>query len=404
MGELLREIKENWPGILAFGAFVLWLLALPMEGELLKGLGLSRNLHSTFLTLHLAGALSVALFLYRFPEALKFSAPAAALLTALLPFGRGAEGALMGALGFSSGILSAYAASSLGRFKKPAAVAAAGLIGGNLLLIPLTAAVKAFPGLTPLATVAVGLGLTGALLLPVPEARGGEKELRRGAPLIFLLYLLLGNSYLYLHFKSPLGLDNAVYGAAVGLALWLRGKREELLLPATVLLLGVSVIAVSLEGGLASLALIQSSAGLADLFTLNLLFKSGSSLRGAGVVIGATVGGIFAGLPFRELFGGWGSTAPLIGNFAISALFALSYLSIRKNSGLEERLKRLGLSRESFSKREWQVLEGVYGGKSLKEIAEEIGVSESSVKTYLGRVYRKVGVGGKRELLSKLKG
>lgn len=398
MREVLEELRGSYTGVLAFGLFVLWLLAFPMEGVLLK----RADLHSLFLIFHLAGLLSVSLFLYNFPKLLKLSSPVAAALTALFPSISGLQEFGMGALGFFSGILSALIAASLGRFEKPIRVAAWGLIWGNVLLIVLTVAVKEFPSLTPYLTALAGLGLLTSLLLPQARPAGGEGRLVKEALPIFLIYLILGNSYLYLHAKSPLGLDNLIYGLAVFGALWVRERRQELLLPLTVILLGLSVIAIGIEGGLFSLALIQSSAGFADLFALNTLFKRGSSLRGAGVVVGAMVGGIFAGLPFKE-FLEWSSTAPLIGNLAISLLFAVSYLTLKESPSLEERVRALGLSRESFSNREWQVLEMTYRGKSLKEIAQEIGVSESSVKTYLGRIYRKTGVGGKRELLVKLR-
>jgi len=399
----MGEVRDRWLGAVAFGFFVLWLLALPMEGELLVKFNPPKGFYSLFLFSHLVGTLLVALYLYRFPKALKFSALITALLTGTLPFLRELHLLTAGALGLFSGVLSAFVASSLGRFKSPTAVAAGGLTAGNALLVLLLSTLKKFPYLASPLAVLVGALLLTALLLPQPKTSGGEEKVKRGAPLVFLIYLLLGNSYLYLHFKSPAGLDNLIYALAVLGALYLTKRREELLLPATVLLLGLSAVAVSLEGGLVSLALVQTSAGLADLFVLNLLFTSGSSLRGAGILVGAMVGGIFAGLPFRTLLGGWSSWVLLLGNFAISALFAISYASLKKRPKLEEELKGLGLSRESFSKREWQVLKGVYRGKSLKAIAQEIGISESSVKTYLGRVYRKVGVGGKRELLEKLR-
>jgi DNA-binding CsgD family transcriptional regulator len=402
MGVSLKKAKSNHIGTLAFGLFVLWLLAFPMEGVLLNT-AKPKELHSIFIIFHLIGVVSVASLLYKFPNLVRLSSLATTSLTALFPFAGKVEVPLMGALGFFSGALSVYIAASLGRFERPTTVAAKGLIAGNLTLIVLTIVAKELPNLIPLLTVFIGVGLLTSLLLPKPKpsARDG-KDLKRETLLVFFLYLLLGNSYLYLHAKSPLGLDNLIYGAAVLGALWLKKKREKILLPITVLLMGFSVISLSIEGKLLSLALIQSSAGLADLFTLNLLFKGGSSLRRAGFIVGAMVGGISAGLPFRELFE-WSSTAPLIGNFVISVLFALSYISTDKISNLEKNLKTLGLSRRDFSKREWQVLDGVYKEKTLKEIAQEIGISESSVKTYLGRVYRKVGVKGKRELLEKLR-
>ncbi|OAQ19786.1 helix-turn-helix transcriptional regulator [Thermosulfurimonas dismutans] len=41
-------------------------------------------------------------------------------------------------------------------------------------------------------------------------------------------------------------------------------------------------------------------------------------------------------------------------------------------------------------------------GKNIREIATILKISESSVKTYLQRVYRKLGVSSKADLIRKL--
>jgi len=409
MGEVLRELKESWLGVVGFGLFVLWLLSFPMEGYLLMELQGGRELHTVFLATHTATLLGIGLGLWRLKEGLfKASAPTTALLTVALALTSGElTTGVMGLIGVTSGLLSAWVAASLSGFKRPIVVAAGGLILANLLLTGVIEAVRALPPVKLPLTVIVGLGLLTALLLPPPRREGDLSEIKRGAPVIFLIYLLLGNSYLFLLKESSpsafFGLDNLFYAAAVAAATFIALRRSSLLLPVTVIALGISVITLAVRGGLTSLAFIQSSAGLADIFTLSLLFKAGASLRGAGIVLGSMVGGILAGIPIASVANGWSSTAPLLGNFVISVLFAANYL-LKEHSPLEEAIKRLGLKRESFSKREWQVLEGIYSGKNIKEIAQEIGISESSVKTYTGRIYKKAGVRGKRELLEKLKG
>ena len=71
---------------------------------------------------------------------------------------------------------------------------------------------------------------------------------------------------------------------------------------------------------------------------------------------------------------------------------------------LAEACRALGTPRELFSYREWETLKLALAGKPIREIASALGLSESSVKTYLQRVYRKLGVSSKSELIRKLGG
>jgi len=60
--------------------------------------------------------------------------------------------------------------------------------------------------------------------------------------------------------------------------------------------------------------------------------------------------------------------------------------------------------RARLSTMEENVLEGVLAGKTFREVAAGLQVSESSVKTYMKRLYEKAGVRGKADLLAKLTG
>jgi DNA-binding CsgD family transcriptional regulator len=50
------------------------------------------------------------------------------------------------------------------------------------------------------------------------------------------------------------------------------------------------------------------------------------------------------------------------------------------------------------------VLRGVARRRTYKQVAHELGISESSVKTYMHRIYEKSGVSNKRQLLARLQG
>ncbi len=53
----------------------------------------------------------------------------------------------------------------------------------------------------------------------------------------------------------------------------------------------------------------------------------------------------------------------------------------------------------NLSRREREVWQLLIAGKSNKEIARHLGISPSSVKTYLHRLYRKLGVSSRVEAI-----
>lgn len=58
---------------------------------------------------------------------------------------------------------------------------------------------------------------------------------------------------------------------------------------------------------------------------------------------------------------------------------------------------------ELLSKREKEVMELLIKGKKRKEIAEELFVTESTIKKHSASIYRKLDVGNKKELFEKVK-
>ena len=64
----------------------------------------------------------------------------------------------------------------------------------------------------------------------------------------------------------------------------------------------------------------------------------------------------------------------------------------------------LKLSIEDFgiTKREQEIIVALLHGKSNKELAETLFVSEKTIETHLANIYRKVGVKNRLELFSRL--
>lgn len=85
------------------------------------------------------------------------------------------------------------------------------------------------------------------------------------------------------------------------------------------------------------------------------------------------------------------------------ALVAALHEVIEGNSVLDPSVTRGVFSRvgardpAALSDRELAVLQEISHGRSTREIAEEIGISEDTVKTYLKHIYRKLGVRDRTE-------
>jgi DNA-binding NarL/FixJ family response regulator len=58
-------------------------------------------------------------------------------------------------------------------------------------------------------------------------------------------------------------------------------------------------------------------------------------------------------------------------------------------------------ARESLTERETEVLQGIAQGKRIKEVATDLGVSATTVQTYLRRVYEKLQVRSQAEAVAR---
>ena len=54
---------------------------------------------------------------------------------------------------------------------------------------------------------------------------------------------------------------------------------------------------------------------------------------------------------------------------------------------------------ETFSRREKQIVDGLLAGCTNKEIAQQLGVSDQTIKNQLTTLYRKMGVTSRLELV-----
>ncbi|KVA20112.1 LuxR C-terminal-related transcriptional regulator [Burkholderia ubonensis] len=119
-------------------------------------------------------------------------------------------------------------------------------------------------------------------------------------------------------------------------------------------------------------------------------------LRDAGVTVGA----------FSLLrFGATGEGAA--GRFAPSEIDALAHLQPVAEAALSPLLRvRRGIHRigceERLTYREEQIARLVRDGRSNKEIARDLALGQPTIKTHLMRMYRKLGVSNRTELVGAL--
>ena len=73
------------------------------------------------------------------------------------------------------------------------------------------------------------------------------------------------------------------------------------------------------------------------------------------------------------------------------------------SGSLDERLEAI-CSEFGLTPREKEIIELIYTGKSNKQIAEQLFLSESTVKTHIYNIFRKTEVGNRVELICKING
>lgn len=408
------------PAAAAFGLFVFWLLALPMEGPLLRHHEADRHIF-LFLLPHVAGLFLLGRFWPRssFPRASRLAVPVTIGLTGAFALFPTAESWLLVGCGFSSAFVSIRSGLLLGRCRRPLTAAAVGLLLGNLLLFLLPW--LALP--QPANYLPAAAALT-ALLAPVaPASAGASGELSRYLPAIFIFQLVSGLMY---RFLMPAYADLAYwngaelifYLAAVGLALVLLRRDRELLLMLGVVLGLAAFLCLHSNNARANLNLamfgMQGAAGCVDLFLLCLMLGGSDLQRSFGTGNAVLCGGILTGAAVNLLFGNLTGPAIMVSQIALNGTVLFLYLQNRRQtagpswdprtlegepcsvSPLHPDMRML------LSEQEQQVLDQVRRGKTYREIAGFLGISESSVKTYMARICGKLGAPNKRALLSLL--
>ena len=202
---------------LCLATYDLWLLSFPLKGYFLPS-----SEHSFLPYFLLPHTLSFFIIFWAASKE-KFSilsgagAVLTSVLTALYPFLLGKKSWLFVVIGISSAPLLVRIGCVLGKTKDPVKAAAAGLIGGNLLLALLVRLDPPQEGLFPV----LGVLLLLCLGVPLPPQRPESlREIWKYLPFISVFYFLLEMSYVsllpdYMANSYIKGLELPFYIAAV---------------------------------------------------------------------------------------------------------------------------------------------------------------------------------------------
>lgn len=410
-------------------AYTLWLLAFPMKGILLGDL-VGRSLLLAYLLPHIM--LLLLLFALNSPNLVQSYSRFAALLTmgVTLSFPHFEPMLVLPTivlLGLSSALVMLKLGSLLRASSEPLISAALGLMTGNMLLF-LVLQLDWNPAVL---AVLLGLPLTVLLRSGAEPCPGNAKGLVKYLPFVFVFYVVSGLRYDMIQASPvlpllPAGSDLAGYLLAIVTASFLLRRDLDL-----TLVLGIFFGMFSLSLGVfqtgpmvdISLFCLQVSVGFVDLFILGLLLEQANWLKAFGLGIAVMCAGIAVGEILAGALQDANKAVTTAGYGALSVSVLLLYL-LARHHGVEpnpapasqvfaectewDRARNAFLenlppgAKARLSEREMSVLEQVALGSTYKSIAVRLDISESSVKTYMRRVYEKLGVNGRQELLDKL--
>ncbi|MFH7321298.1 LuxR C-terminal-related transcriptional regulator [Desulfurivibrio sp. D14AmB] len=436
---------------LHFAAFVLWLVVFPMSGSLLPP-AKAPSLMLYFLAGHIVAILLLAGLRDERAQLILFRASGGltSLLTASFPHFPEHPELIMGTLGVAAAPLAVGVIVNLKRSPAPPWAAAVGLLTGNLL-----AALFSQVAATP-SWLFLLIALPPVLLMPFPIDNQAPTRpdsvsppffagLTPYLPFIFLFYLIGGLMFGFISPQyakvSPLaGIELLAYGIATLGGAWLVGRNRDLLLVLGLLCAMLSLTLLEWEPVIATIISMYANHlafGLIDLFLICLLLNQAQNQRAVAIGLAVMLLAIFSGTLVAGNFAAMGqlltSAGTLILTMAILALYFLGWWrpQTRANQPIPQNPENAAATTDAslrsapvaavnpeqlvenwnagrathqkqLSEQEKLVVALVLAGHTYKEAARELGISQSSIKTYMKRVFDKAGVNNKHDLLREI--
>ena len=429
MTSIVTRIKKDWKEILALASYDLWLLAFPLQGYFLlkvKNFGL----FPYFIIPHAITFFIVAKYGYKinFYKISSIAGIITSILTAVflfLPYTFKQYAFIV--IGVTSSLLIIRIGCGLKNTQNPLISSAAGLILGNLFLGVLF--VFDIPEKYLFILLGILLSIQ-ALIKPYSSVKESLKEFLKYLPFIFSFYFLIGMFYvglmpLYLKHCYLEGSELLFYILAIMISVKLFNIRKDLSLAAGI---GSGIFAVAFLHYLSiftinlSMYFVQMAAGFMDVFCFGFFLQEEDVLRRFALGAGCMLLGPTVGFPILIL-DKWNSLMVIAGNIILGIALVIFYFiftfkketSLHSTQVIQEQVsnletfnenfnntfERFGIPEGIFSQREKEVFLLIISGKSIKEIASILQISESSVKTYLQRIYKKLNISSKTELLQK---
>lgn len=425
----LERVRYSAP----FSVYVLWLLAFPMDG-VLSSCAKSQNFLLWFLVPHTFTLLITGRYLTGeriFPRIASSGIVLTIAITTLFPHCLGYHLYLAALAGISSAPLAIKACSRIKLSVKPVQAAATGLAIGNVLLclfiyLPLPDLIKA---------TVLALLLLLPLLSPCSVSGSGSiRNMVKYLPFVFVFQFVSGLMYGFLMEKYAAqsflsGAELLFYIFAVLGGAYIAGRRLDTLLALGVLAAMFSFSFMLGETGFAinmSMYAMQGAAGFVDLFLLCLLLSCEGTSMALGYGLATSCFAIVCGKALSMVAGQELALIVSSGDIILTLSVLLLYFKSKKSESFQSLCMEPGgpvqqnepyavvagedyngcspvLPRgfsKRFSEKEKRVLEYVLEGKTFKEAAAVLEISQSSVKTYMKRIYQKTGVSSKAELVS----
>ena len=418
---------------LPLAGMVFWLVSFPMNGCLMPG---EWKHCLAYFTLTSALSYYLSPFILKNRKNFDLISRLATAMVILLTISASSINlpakVLLVLVGLFSVFITFRAVNVLSTSKNPVLSAALALSLGNLCVfllsnLPIQHSVK---------FLIISLALTPALLFKtVPSEQKNHANLKRYLAFIFVFYLIGGILYAYItpqyeKVASFTGLELLVYVFSALGASYLMGKKKDIVLYLGILAGALSVSCMLIGKGpfvIAGMFSSQASFGFIDLFILAVILYSGGTPVVTGAGLGTVCLAISAGEALTLKTIGSPLTVIAAGNFIlIASLTALHYFTAKerqkkpqKSSALKDAdppssetisIEFLEAALEGIyepyqkrlSEKEKDVLLQILKHKTYRQTATELGISESTVKTYMKRIYEKTGARNKDELIEKL--
>jgi DNA-binding CsgD family transcriptional regulator len=452
----ILKLSERNLAVLVFSLFFSWLLAIPFEGQTLYLLLAHYNIDFTdyifkSIAAHLAGLISCSFYVKNMKSARRLVIVSIAVCVA------GASSFFFkpSLIWDISLIISSFAAGAsvsawafyfkeLTKTNERIKMAADGLIFSNILMICInvvSANVSVYGGLI-IAMAMLSVGLIFAFKLPsmcIKEEDCVSSSINIAKPMIllciFIIIITINSGLMYqvinpnfAHLEELVSWYWALpYIAAIVIMRNLSGSKRTYMLYVAIAMMGLGFVSfLVLKSSSISYILIDtlmlSSFGIFDLFWWSIIGEmldyTSNPSRLLGIVLSSNVLGVLAG----------GMTGSVIYNSVDSKLNAsllalvvvfiiliilpvlhnqLSILlrnhayieSVREKKKEKEKVELIFLK---LTDRERQVAELLLQGRTYKMIAEELYLSENTVKTHIKNIYSKFNIQSKTELIKML--